>query len=131
MIIKIDEQSTTAPSEQLADQIRRGIISGKLSFEEKLPTVRQLAFDLDIAPNTVAKTYYQLQEEGYLELRGRKGTFVTDAWRKQTDQSKEKVKSLMEELILTAHQQNMSQDDLVDYIKTHFDKVIKSLSENN
>ena len=82
MNISIDQKSTTAVSEQIFKQIRRGIIAAELETGTQLPTVRQMAFDLEVAPNTVAKSYYQLSETGFLELKGRKGTFVSDRCRK-------------------------------------------------
>lgn len=81
MLIEIDVNSTTAASEQLYNQLKYGIINEKLRPNEQLPTVRQLSYDLELAPNTIAKTYYRLQEDAFLELKGRKGTFVSERWK--------------------------------------------------
>ncbi|WP_460517606.1 GntR family transcriptional regulator [Humibacter antri] len=62
--------------EQLRDQLVAQITSGELAPGDKLPSVRQFAADLDLAPNTVARVYKELEASGYLETRGRNGTTV-------------------------------------------------------
>ncbi len=72
----VDETLETPPYRQIADQIRGAIERGELQPEMLLPTVRQLAGDLGIAPNTVARAYTELQSEGWLSSDGRRGTRV-------------------------------------------------------
>ncbi|HTA40741.1 MAG TPA: GntR family transcriptional regulator [Candidatus Acidoferrales bacterium] len=72
----VDETLETPPYRQIADQIRGAIERGELQPEMPLPTVRQLAGDLGIAPNTVARAYTELQNEGWLSSEGRRGTRV-------------------------------------------------------
>jgi DNA-binding transcriptional regulator YhcF (GntR family) len=64
------------PYQQVVAQIRAGIERGELLPDSPLPTVRQLAGDLGIAPNTVARAYGELQAEGWLVGDGRRGTRV-------------------------------------------------------
>ncbi len=52
--------------------------SGRLAPGERLPPVRELAVDLGLAPNTVVKAYRELESDGFLVGRGRRGTFVAD-----------------------------------------------------
>src|ERR1700737_2492134 len=61
---------------QIQDQIRYGIASGLLSPGEQLPTVRSLAVELAINPNTVIKAYTELEREGILTTEQGSGTFV-------------------------------------------------------
>jgi DNA-binding transcriptional regulator YhcF (GntR family) len=51
-------------------------VTGELAAGQKLPTVRQLASDLGLAPNTVARTYRELEADGVITTHGRRGTFV-------------------------------------------------------
>lgn len=78
MMLSIESGSSTPPFEQLRQQITAQVSSGELQPGDRLPTVRRLAGDLGIAPNTVARTYRELELEGVLEGRGRAGTFVSD-----------------------------------------------------
>jgi DNA-binding transcriptional regulator YhcF (GntR family) len=65
-----------APFQQIMDQFRSLIERGELRAGDALPTVRQLAGDLGVAPNTVARAYAELQAEGWLSCEGRRGTRV-------------------------------------------------------
>jgi GntR family transcriptional regulator len=60
------------------DQVKRDIAQGKLIKDEKLPTVRQLAAQLTINPNTIAKAYRQLEQEGIIVTKSGAGTFVAN-----------------------------------------------------
>ena len=64
------------PTDQVRDQIRGLITTGQLAAGERLPSVRQLATDLDVAPGTIAKAYKALETEGILETRIGSGTRV-------------------------------------------------------
>jgi len=75
----VDDSSPVPPFEQLRSQLAAAIRSGRLGPSARLPTVRQLAGDLGIAPNTVAKAYKALEEEDLVRARGRRGTVVADA----------------------------------------------------
>jgi GntR family transcriptional regulator len=63
---------------QLIDQVRTGIASGSLTAGDQLPTVRQLAVDLAINPNTVLRAYRELELGGLIETHQGTGTFVGD-----------------------------------------------------
>jgi GntR family transcriptional regulator len=75
------EVDTTSPNPiyaQLDRSIRAAIATGKLESGAQLPTVRQLAVDLAINANTVARVYAQLERDGVLETRRGVGTFVLE-----------------------------------------------------
>lgn len=61
---------------QIIDQVRGGIASGSLNVGDQLPTVRQLAVDLSVNPNTVARAYRELELVGVLETHQGTGTFI-------------------------------------------------------
>lgn len=77
--IDIDDASGVAPFEQLRARVAELARSGALPVGYRLPTVRGLADDLGLAPNTVAKAYRALEADGVIETRGRNGTFVAAA----------------------------------------------------
>ena len=66
------------PYEQLRDAIRTKIERGTFGPGDRLPPVRVAATALGLAPNTVARAYRELESDGWLEGRGRAGTFVPD-----------------------------------------------------
>lgn len=71
MDIDIDPDSSTAPFDQLRLQIIEQVRSGQLIAGTKIPTVRALAVEVGLAPNTVAKAYRELGEQGVIETRGK------------------------------------------------------------
>ena len=75
-MIVIDPSSPVPPFEQLRSQIVAEIAADELVPGERLPTVRRLAEDLGVAPGTVARAYRELETAGFIETRGRNGTFV-------------------------------------------------------
>jgi DNA-binding transcriptional regulator YhcF (GntR family) len=76
--ITLGDDDRPAASDRLAAAIQTRIRRGSLAPGERLPTVRALAADLGLAPNTVAKAYRRLEEVGLVEGRGRSGTFVAE-----------------------------------------------------
>jgi DNA-binding transcriptional regulator YhcF (GntR family) len=73
----ISLSGSAPPTDQIRDQIRGLISAGQLAADERLPSVRQLANDLGVAPGTVAKAYKTLETEGYLTARTGGGTRVS------------------------------------------------------
>jgi DNA-binding transcriptional regulator YhcF (GntR family) len=76
-VIIIDTTLAEPPYDQVKRQISAMVTNGELQPGDKLPTVRQLAEDLRLAPNTVARAYRELETTGLLDTRGRSGTFIT------------------------------------------------------
>jgi DNA-binding transcriptional regulator YhcF (GntR family) len=76
-MLTIDPNSPTPPFAQLRSQIAELVRRGELPPGARLPTVRRLAADLGLAPNTVARSYRELEADGIIETRGRRGSFVT------------------------------------------------------
>lgn len=74
----VDSDSPTPIYAQLDRSIRAAIATGELEPGTQLPTVRQLAVDLAVNANTVARVYTQLERDGILETRRGVGTFVRD-----------------------------------------------------
>lgn len=76
MTFAIDSAAPEPPFEQLRAQVVVGALDGSLPAGTKLPTVRALADELGLAPNTVARAYRELEIAGVIETRGRSGSFV-------------------------------------------------------
>ncbi len=79
MTITIDAASSVPPFEQLRVQIAAQVATGDLPAGTKLATVRQMAADLGLAANTVARAYRELEADGVIATHGRRGTFVSSA----------------------------------------------------
>lgn len=105
MKFQIQTTSRTPLYEQLAEQIRRGVATGKLRANERLPSVRQLSRELLINPNTVARTYQELEREGMLSTRPGLGVFVAQPRSELTEAARRRrlIEPLDQWLITAVH----------------------------
>src|SRR5271166_1189750 len=84
----------SAPPRFSIDQVRGGIASGSWSAGDQLPTVRQLAVDLAINPNTVMRAYRELELGGLLETHQGTGTFISDKKLEKKSAERERERQL-------------------------------------
>jgi GntR family transcriptional regulator len=75
---RLDVHSGVPVYRQLIDQVQAAIASGALAAGDQLPTVRQVAVDLAINPNTVSRAYREMEIRGFLDTQQGTGTFVAD-----------------------------------------------------
>ena len=75
----LDRRSGVPAYRQIIDQVMGGIAAGTLRPGDQLPTVRQLAVDLAINPNTVVRAYRELQHEGIIALKHGSGAYVSES----------------------------------------------------
>jgi len=78
MYIRVDAQSSRPIYSQIKEQLRLAVATGVLQARDQLPTVRELAAQLRVNLNTVARAYRELQAEGLLKSRQGSGTFVSE-----------------------------------------------------
>lgn len=91
----IDVKSRVPIYEQITENVKRLVIQGVLMPDEQLPSVRSLAQELTINPNTIQKAYRELEREGYVISRPGKGSFVNDMTDMMND---ERISTLTEEV---------------------------------
>lgn len=75
--LTIDPNLATPPFEQLKNAVMEKIRTGELTPGTRLPAVRKLAGELELAANTVARAYRELETAGFVQTRGRNGTIVS------------------------------------------------------
>ena len=76
-VFQVNTGSNTPIYQQITDQVRLAVASGRLAVGDQLPSVRALAEELVVNPNTVARAYAELAREGLLEARAGRGVFIT------------------------------------------------------
>ena len=86
MLIELDPGSSDPPYEQLRSQITALVLTGDLRAGDRLPSIRQLAGDLDLASGTVARAYRELEADGVVRGHGARGTRVVGPPAATTDQ---------------------------------------------
>jgi GntR family transcriptional regulator len=118
VIVSIDPESTLPPYEQLRVQIAGLIGGGSLEPGARLPAVRQLAADLGIAPGTVARAYRELEDDGWIEGRGRHGTVVRPKRPiKPAEQRQRRLRAETEILVSTARALGASDTEVIDALR--------------
>jgi GntR family transcriptional regulator len=105
--------------QQIQDQIRYGIASGKLRPGEQLPTVRGLAVDLGVNPNTVIRAYTELERQGVLTTEQGSGTFIAPlpAVALAPEERQAKLRILCAEFLGQAAQYGFGPDDVLRAIR--------------
>ena len=111
MRISLDRSSPEPLSEQLATAIAERIRRSSLAPGDRLPTVRALAEDLELAPNTVAKAYRALEAQELVEGRGRQGTFVVERLPVQPVKADALLDDAARAFVTRAHQLGVSDAD--------------------
>ena len=111
---KLDLKSGVPFHRQIVDQIRYGIASDRLMPGEQLPTVRELAVNLQINPNTVRKAYSELEILGILDTQQGTGTFVSNQQVEiSADEKQRMLEQICDELVARGHQYGFTLKEIV------------------
>ena len=122
--IQVNPHSGVPIYVQVVDQVRRAIEVGTLRAGERLPTVRRLARDLAIAPNTIVKAYNELQRMGLVESRPGVGTVVAEGVEEVArEQRVEEVLERLRLLVRDAAALGISEDELWASLDSEFERI--------
>ncbi|MDF2701706.1 MAG: putative transcriptional regulator [Rubrobacteraceae bacterium] len=128
--IDIDVHSGVPIYVQIADQVRRAIEAGSLRSRERLPTVRRLASELSVAPNTIVKAYSELQRVGLVESRPGVGTVVTEGVEEVARERRvEEIFERSRVLVRDAVALSISEDDLWASLDSEFERIRRGAGE--
>lgn len=115
---RLDLQSGVPVYRQIVDQVRGGIASGALTTGDQLPTVRQLAVDLTINPNTVARAYRELELGGLVETHQGTGTFIRAAQLRGSDTIRERqLAQIVGDCVARAGAAGFTVEDLIQQLR--------------
>lgn len=131
MQIRVIPGSGAAIYRQIADQVRRAVASGDLSVGDPLPSVRALAKELVVNPNTVAKAYAELNADGVLETQPGRGVFV--AQRRSVYSEAERLRRLDEALETAINESirlDFSSAEILDRMRAKLDQFHSRGSKN-
>jgi GntR family transcriptional regulator len=113
MLIRIETTSGAPIWQQIVGQVTRQVMSGNIPSGERLPTVRELASQLRINPNTVARAYQDLERDGVVETRRGAGTFICDVrGAKAPAELKHIIEQRLSDVIVEALHLNIGLDEL-------------------
>ncbi|HVF54630.1 MAG TPA: GntR family transcriptional regulator [Pyrinomonadaceae bacterium] len=125
MFINIDPSSGLPIYMQIVSQIKTGIAMGRLLPEDPLPSVRQLAVELAVNPNTVARAYLDLEYEGIIYKRQGHGTFVSSQGVEMSKIERRKVLSeLIEKALVEGVNLGLDERELRDTFGRVLEKIM-------
>ena len=120
-IVSVDSRDRTPIYAQLDRALRAAIATGRLAAGDQLPTVRQLAVELSVNANTVARVYAELERAGILETRRGVGTFVsaTPAQAHPPKQHERRLRTFITRLLADASPAGFTLDDILEGLQAH------------
>jgi GntR family transcriptional regulator len=120
-MIWIDYTDATPIYEQIVSRYKNLIVRGAIAPNEKMPSVRTLAMELSINPNTIQKAYAELERQGFLYTVKGRGNFVAD----NADLKEKKKKEILQKLeavVKEAEESSVELSVLTDYLKARKDE---------
>jgi GntR family transcriptional regulator len=118
MLNPIDPRSAVPIYVQVMEQIRQRVAAGVLAPGDQLPSVRELASQLLINPNTVVRIYRDLEREGLVEFRRGQGTFISERAKALAERDRLRLLTKhLEDLVEQAHTFGVPDDALVDLLR--------------
>ena len=115
---RLDLKSGMPVYRQLIDQVTGGMAAGALAAGDQLPTVRQVAVDLSINPNTVARAYRELEIRGILETQQGTGTFISRQKVKRDDAERQRqLAQLVAEFVARAGAAGFTVGNLLEQLR--------------
>jgi GntR family transcriptional regulator len=116
--VGLDERSGVPVYRQIIDQVLGGIATGALRPGDRLPTVRQLAVDLSVNPNTVIRAYRELEIREVIGTQQGTGTFVMDRKPQRDDRERQRrLSQLAGEALAHAGAEGFSSDEMIERMK--------------
>lgn len=127
MFINIDPSSGLPIYLQIAQQIKTAVAMGRLQPEDPLPSVRQLAVELAVNPNTVARAYLDLEIEGVIYKRQGAGTFVSRQGVEMSKGERRRVlNELLEKALVEGVNLGLSERELRDAFERMLEKMLQA-----
>ena len=118
MDFRIDSKSGVPFYRQIIEQVKFAVSRGDLPAGTQLPTVRQMAVDLSVNPNTVIRAYKEMEIEGLLETHQGSGTFVTDRQPKIDDMEHQRMlDQIITEMLARASSYGLVLDEVLAALK--------------
>jgi GntR family transcriptional regulator len=102
---------------QIMDEIRRALVLGTLKPGDPLPSIRQLAAELRVNPNTVAQAYRELEREGAVYVQRGQGTFISPDVQPGREERRALARDVARRALLDAHRNGLDAEELLDAIR--------------
>lgn len=119
-VINVDTRSRQPIYEQLCENIRRCILTGQIKPGAQLPSVRSLAGELAINPNTIQKAYAELERQGVISSLPGRGSFVPEDIAAICDLDRRRILDHIEAALLEARGASMTKESIIELVDRIF-----------
>jgi GntR family transcriptional regulator len=116
---RLDHSSGVPVYRQLVDQVQGAIASGRLKAGDQLPTIRKVAVDLAINPNTVSRSYRELEQSGVVETQHGTGCFIAEQTGRSDSTTGRRLSQLAGEVAARAGANGFTVSQLITELKKH------------
>ena len=121
MIIVVDTSSGVPPYEQIRSQVAQMIGAGVLEGGARLPTIQQLANDLQLAPGTVSRAFKELERDGLLTSHRRRGSFVREGVRAVSIEEQDaRLDQAVQQFVLQLRQIGVDPETAIERVRALF-----------
>lgn len=121
MHLQIDPKSHVPIWEQIVQKTKESVLLGLLQPEDKLPSVRELASQLLVNPNTVSKAYQELERQGVIQTIRGKGTFIAEHIEPSFNQRKaDQIKEKLRQLLIEATYSDITEQVFLEWVKEYW-----------
>lgn len=129
MVITVDPSDTRPIYLQIVDEVRRALVVGTLEADDPLPSVRALAAELRVNPNTVQQAYRELEREGLAYVRRGLGTFAA-ALESVTGERRKLARRLAARSLREAYREGLTADELLEELRSLAEEQVKGEEES-
>lgn len=124
-MILIDYKDRRPIYEQVIEKFQQMILCGALEPDSPMPSVRSLAMELSLNPNTIQRAYQELERQGYIYTLKGKGSFVSDSI-KAADHKRKEVQEELEKCVSNAIMAGITEDELRNLVEISIENVKKT-----
>lgn len=117
LVIDVDPHDPRPVFRQIVDEIQRSVAVGVLKPEDSLPSVRQLALQLKVNPNTVQHAYRTLEQEGTVHVKRGLGTFIAATVKESKARHAAQARQIAERMLREAYRHGILASDLMEALK--------------
>jgi GntR family transcriptional regulator len=118
----INPRLSTPVYQQLVDEIKEAVALGIMAPGERMPTVRDMATGLSLNPNTVAKAYQRLEQEGIIVTMRSRGTFIADRSSADLNLARKKLTGQLEKVLVEAYHLGLDRAEIERLFAESLDK---------
>ena len=121
-MILIDYKDRRPIYEQVIEKFQQMILCGALEPDSPMPSVRNLAMELSLNPNTIQRAYQELERQGYIYTLKGKGSFISNSM-KAADHKRKEIQDELEKCVNNAFMAGITEDELRDMVEISIRRI--------